>query len=59
MVSFAMQKILNLIKFHLFIFAFVTFVLGDRSKKYYYDLLMSESVLPVFSKFYDFLHLGL
>ena len=38
MVSFAMQKLVSLIKNYLFIFAFVSFVLGDRSKKYCYDL---------------------
>ena len=38
MVSFAVQKLLSLMKSHLFIFAFVSFALGDRSKKYYYDL---------------------
>ena len=34
MVSFAGQKLLNLIRFHLFIFAFVSFALGSGSKKY-------------------------
>ena len=33
MVSFAVQKLLSLIRFHLFIFAFVPFALGDGSKK--------------------------
>ena len=33
MVSFAVQKLLNLIRSHLFIFAFISFVLGDRSPK--------------------------
>ena len=33
MVSFAKQKILSLIRPHLFVFAFVSFALGDRSKK--------------------------
>ena len=33
MVSFAVQKFLSLIRSHLFIFAFVSFALGDRSKK--------------------------
>ena len=37
-VFFAMQKLISLIRNHLFIFAFVSFVLGDRSKKYCYDL---------------------
>ena len=29
MVSFAVQKLLTLIRFHLFIFAFISFALGD------------------------------
>ena len=33
MVSFVVQKVLNLIRSHLFIFAFVSFALGDGSKK--------------------------
>ena len=37
-VSFAMQNLLILIMSHLFIFAFVSFAFGDRSKKYCYDL---------------------
>ena len=38
MVFFAVQKLLSLIRSHLFIFPFVFFALGDRSKKYCYDL---------------------
>ena len=33
MVSFAVQKLLSLIRFHLFIFAFISFTSGDGSKK--------------------------
>ena len=33
MVSFAVQKLLSLIRPHLFVFAFVSFALGDISKK--------------------------
>ena len=33
MVSFALQKLLSLIRSHLFIFAFISFALGDRSKE--------------------------
>ena len=33
MVSFAVQKLLSLIRLHLFIFAFISFALEDRSKK--------------------------
>ena len=32
MVSFAVQKLINLIRSHLFIFAFISFALGDWSK---------------------------
>ena len=42
-VSFAVQKLLSLIRSHLFIFAFVSFALGDRSKKILL-WFMSESV---------------
>ena len=34
MVSFAVWKLLGLIRSHLFILAFVSFALGDRLKKY-------------------------
>jgi len=33
MVSFSVRKLLSLIRSHLFIFAFISFALGDRSKK--------------------------
>ena len=33
MVSFAVQKLLRLIRFHLFIFVFISITLGDESKK--------------------------
>ena len=46
MVSFASQN-LSLIRSNLFIFAFVSFALGERSKKYCYNLC--QSVLPMFS----------
>ena len=32
-ISFAVQKLLSLIRSHLFIFVFISFALGDRSKK--------------------------
>ena len=38
MISFAVQKFLSLFRFHVFIFAFISFALEDRSKKYFYDL---------------------
>ena len=43
MVSFAVQNLLRLIMSHLFIFAFVSFVLGDRAKKIL--LRLSQRVL--------------
>ena len=48
MVSFAVQKHINLIRSHLFSFAFISIALGDRPKK---TLLwfMSKNVLPMFS----------
>ena len=36
MVFFAVQKLLSLIRSHLFIFAFISFTLGDRFKKHGY-----------------------
>ena len=47
MVSFALQKPLHFIRPHLFIFAFISFALGDRSKKILL-WFMSLSVLFVF-----------
>ena len=48
MVFFAVQKFLTLARYHLFIFAFISFSWGDRSKNTLL-LFMSRSVLPVFS----------
>ena len=48
MVSFAVQKLVSLIRSHLFIFAFIYFALGDWSKKVL-PQFMSENVLPMFS----------
>ena len=47
-VSFTVQKLLSLIRSHLFIFAFVSFTLGGGSKKILLRF-MSKSLLPVFS----------
>ena len=47
-VSLAVQKVLSLIRSYLFIFAFISFTLGDRSKKILLQF-MSKSVLPMFS----------
>ena len=48
MVSFALQKLLSLIRSHLFIFVFISIILGDGSKKILLRF-MSENVLPMFS----------
>ena len=48
MVSFAVQKLVSLIRFYLFIFAFISFTLGKGSKKILLRF-MSKSVLPMFS----------
>ena len=48
MVSFAVQKLLSLIRSHLFIFVFIIITLGGGSKKILLQF-MSDSVLPIFS----------
>ena len=48
MVSFAVQKLLSLIRSHLFIFVFIFIILGGGSEKILLQF-MSKSVLPVFS----------
>ena len=47
-VSFAVQELLHLIGSHLFIFGFISFALGDESKKILLQF-MSNSVLPMLS----------
>ena len=48
MVSFAVQKLRNMIRSHLFIFTFIPIALGDWPKKTLLQF-MSENVLPMFS----------
>ena len=48
MVSFAMKKLLSLIRSHLFIFVFIFITLGGGSKKIFL-WFMSESVMSMFS----------
>ena len=48
MVSFAVQKLLSLIRSQLFIFAFISFALGDGSKEILLWFI-SKGVLPMFS----------
>ena len=45
---FAVQKLLSIIRSHLSIFGFISFILGDGSIKIFLQF-MSKSVLPVFS----------
>ena len=47
-VSFTMQKLLNLSRFHLLIFVFISIILGDGSKKILLWFI-SQSVPPMFS----------
>ena len=61
MVSFLVQKLLSLIRSHLFIFYFIFISLGDGFQNTLLQF-MSESVLPMFSSRilqYPVLHLGL
>ena len=48
LVSFAVQKLLSLIRFHLFIFVFIFITLGGGSKKILL-WFMSKSVFPILS----------
>ena len=48
MVSFAVQRLLSLIRSHLFIFVFIPITLGGGSKKIFL-WFMSKTVLPMFS----------
>ena len=48
MVPFAAQKLVSLIRFHWFIFVFISVALGDLPKKIFIRL-MPENVLPMFS----------
>ena len=60
MVSFTVQKLLYLIRSHLFIFAFISFALGDKLKKYCYDLCQRVFCLyfPLVVLWFPLLHLG-
>ena len=49
MVFFAVQNFLSLIRSHLFISAFVSCALGDRSKKYIAMIYVKECSSSVFS----------
>ena len=47
MVSFAVQKLSNLMRSHLFIFAFISFALGDGSKQIFLWFML-KSILTIF-----------
>ena len=47
-VSFAVQKLLSFVRFHLLIFVFISITLGGGSRKIFL-WFMSKSVLPVFT----------
>ena len=62
MVSFAVQKLWSSAKSHLFIVAFISFALGERSpQKYCYDLCQRMFCLyfPLEVSWFPVLHLGL
>ena len=50
MVSFAVQKVLSLIRSHLFIFALISFALGDLSKKILLQCLPQECFAYVLTR---------
>ena len=50
-----MKKLLSLTRSHLLIFAFISLVLGDRSKEYCCD--MSKSVLPIYLYAYIYIYI--
>ena len=61
MVSFAVQKLLSLIRPNLFTFAFISVALGDSSKNYCYDLCQRQLCLCSLLRllWVQILHLGL
>ena len=54
LVSFAVQKLLSLIRSHVYIFAFISFVIGDASKKILLRFMLECSA---FEENSDFLNL--
>ena len=61
MVSFAVPMLLSFVKFHLLIFAFISFALEDRSKKHVATIYIKEfsACLPPGVLWFPVLHLGL
>lgn len=49
MVSFAVQKLWILIRSYLFIFAFISFSLGEGPKKHIVVIYVKDTNLPMFS----------
>ena len=45
MVSFAVQKLISLIRFHLFIFVFISIALGDPTVEYYSSIKRNEVLI--------------
>ena len=60
-VTFAVQKLISFVRSHLFIFAFVSFALGDRSQKNISMIYVKECSLcfPLGILWFLVLHLGL
>ena len=52
MVSFVVQKLISLIRFHLFIFAFVSIALGDGPKKTLVRFMSECFACVLFWEFY-------
>ena len=50
-ISFAVQKLLSLISSHLFVFVFISIILGDRSKKDIAEVYVKECSAYVFRVF--------
>ena len=48
MISFAVQKLLRLIRSHLFVFVFISIILGDESKKDTGEVNVKEYLACVF-----------
>ena len=53
MVSFAVQKLLSLIRSHLFIFVFISIIMGDRSKRILLQFMSECSAYVFLSGFYS------
>ena len=52
MISFAVQKLINLIRSHVFIFAFIYFALGNWPKKTLLQFMSECFAYVLFQEFY-------